>query len=117
MAIGVDCPCGKSISSWADNVPYLADFLPEQHTDAYCAAIEDAIRQHPGDPEITASFAIDRAVGLFRQVWQCPTCGRVLVLGPDRKYHAFVPELPDTPRDVLAGTRQAESGAADGGAC
>ena len=53
MAIGVDCPCGKSISDWADNVPYLADFLPEQHSDAYCGAIEDAIRQHPGDSEIT----------------------------------------------------------------
>src|SRR2546422_65397 len=72
VAIGVDCPCGKSLSNWADNVPFLADFLPEQNTDAYCGAIEDAIRQHSGSPEITAASAIDRTVELFRQAWQCP---------------------------------------------
>lgn len=108
MAIGVDCPCGKSLSDWADHVPFLADFLPEQHAETYCGAIEDAIRHHPGAAEITAAFAVDRTVALFRQVWQCPACGRLLVLGPEGKYHAFVPERPDTPRDVLAATRQAE---------
>ena len=83
-------------------MPFLADFLPEQHSDKYCAMIEDAIRANPGNPSITAAFVIDRTVGLSRQVWQCPDCGRLLVLGPDHKYYSFVPELPDTPRTVLA---------------
>ena len=59
MAIGVKCSCGNSMSNWADNVPFLADFLLEQHSDAYCGAIENAIRRHPGDAEITAAYAID----------------------------------------------------------
>jgi hypothetical protein len=88
-------------------VPFLADFLPEQHSNAYCGAIEDAIRDHPGSPQVTAGFAIHRTERLFRQVWQCPVCGRVLILGPDGTYHAFLPERSDTPRDVLAATRQA----------
>jgi hypothetical protein len=104
MAIGVDCPCGKSLSNFLDAVPFLADFLPEQHANAYCGAVEDAIRDHPGEPELAASFAMDASVGLFRHLWQCPACGRLLVLGPDGTYHAFVPERTDTPRDVLAGT-------------
>jgi len=24
------------MSNWADKIPFLADFLPEQHADAYC---------------------------------------------------------------------------------
>lgn len=103
VAIGVICTCGNSVSNWADNVSFLADFLPEQNSDAYCGAIEDAIREHPGEPELVASFVIDNTVNLFRQIWQCQDCGRLLVLGPDGKYHGFLPELPDTPRDVLSG--------------
>ena len=49
MAIGVVCPCGVSLSNFADNVPFLADFLPDQKSDAYCGAIEEAIRRHPGE--------------------------------------------------------------------
>ena len=103
MGIGVECPCGKSLSNSGGTVSFLADFLPEQRSDAYVAAIEDAVREHPGEPERAAWWAIDKTTGLFRQVWQCPTCGRLLVLGPDGKYHSFRPEQPDTPRDVLAG--------------
>jgi hypothetical protein len=84
-------------------VPFLADFLPEQHTDAYCGAIEDAIRNHPAKPEVTAAFVIDRTVNLFRQIWQCPDCGRLMVLGPDAQYHSFLPEFPDTSKNVLSG--------------
>jgi len=106
MAIGVECPCGKSLSNVLDAVPFLADFLPEQHATAYCGAIEDAIRDHPGKPDVAAAFALDATVGLFRQMWQCPERGRLLVLGAEGGYHAFVPERPDTPRDLLAGTPQ-----------
>jgi hypothetical protein len=102
MAIGVVCPCGVSLSNFADNVPFLADFLPDQNSDAYCGAIEEAIRRHPGDPEIVASWVINDTLKLFRQAWQCPTCGRLMVLGPDGKYHSFIPESPETPRDLLA---------------
>ena len=65
----------ESLSDWAGRSPFLADFLPDQHSDAYCGAIENAIRDHPGDPQIAAAFAIDATVGLFRQAWQCPACG------------------------------------------
>src|SRR5690606_12248823 len=103
VAIRVECPCGRRLSSWEDNIPFLADFLPEQHSDAYCDGIERAIREHPGSPEIATAFAIDSTVSLFRQIWQCPACGRLLILGPDGKHHAFLPEQSGTPRDVLAG--------------
>jgi hypothetical protein len=83
--------------------PYLADFRPQQHSDAYSGVIEDARREHPGDPQITAAYAIGKTVRLFRQAWQCLGCGRLLVLGPDRCYYAFAPESPATPRDVLEG--------------
>ena len=102
MAIRVQCPCGKRLSNFEDKVPFLADFLPEQHCDEYCEAIEEAIREHPGDSETTAGWAIDRSVALFRQVWQCTECGRLLVLGPDRKYYSFVPESSETPKTLLA---------------
>lgn len=102
MAMGVVCPCGASLSDFADSVPFLADFLPEQNSDAYCGAIEEAIRRHPNDPEIAASWVIHDTIELFRQAWQCPTCGRLLVLDLGGKYHSFVPESPETPRDLLA---------------
>lgn len=103
MAIGVECPCGKHLSNWEGKPPFLADFLPEQHVDEYCGAIEDGIRENPGNPEIAAGFAIDRTVAFFRQIWQCPECGRLLVLGPDHRYYSFVPESTETPKTILAG--------------
>ena len=63
-------------------------------------------------PWKTPSVRHERAS--FAQAWQCPACGRLLVLGPEGTYQAFVPELPDAPRNVLAATRQAEPGAANG---
>jgi hypothetical protein len=91
------------MSNFDGNVPFLADFLPEQHSDAYCGAIEDAIRDYPAVPEITAAYAIDRTTVLFRQAWQCSSCGRVLLMGPDRQYYSFAPESPTTPLNILAG--------------
>ncbi|MCE9532963.1 MAG: hypothetical protein K8T89_17835 [Planctomycetes bacterium] len=110
VAIGVECPCGKTISNWKDNVPFLADFLPEQHADSFCGVIEDAVRDCPGPPEIVSAWAIDSSVELFRQIWQCPSCGRILVMGADRRYYSFVPESPTTPRDLLAGEVRRASG-------
>src|SRR6202035_1955888 len=53
---------------------------------------------------LTESDSIDCS----RSLWfKCRPMHRVLVLGRDGKYHAFVPELLDTPRDVLAGTSDA----------
>jgi hypothetical protein len=99
----VTCPCGMLLKDWRSNDPYLAEFRPDQHSDAYCGAIEEAIRRHPGDPEITASWIIYDTLKLFHQAWQCPVCGRLLVPGPDGKYHSFVLESPETPRDLFAG--------------
>jgi hypothetical protein len=110
VAIGVVCRCGKSLSDFTDKQPTLADLLPDQDADLFWEAIETAIREHGAVPETTSAFAVDRMSRMLRQVWQCPACGRLLVLGPDQKYHSFVPEMPNTPRDLLAGGRGANVG-------
>jgi hypothetical protein len=113
MSIGVDCPCGYFIKNDGPGFEsFLADFLPDQHSDPYCSALEAAIREHPGGTEIAVAHAIDQTVRLFRQVWQCPQCGRLLVLGPNYKYFSFTPEAPDTPRDVLSGALHDQTGKA-----
>ena len=101
MVIGFVCPCGNSLRNVEDDVPFLADFLPQQSDDAYCAAMEATILRYEKRADKADQLIVDETTHLFRLLWQCPNCGRLLIQGPDWIVYAFLPETTSTPRNLL----------------
>ncbi|GAA5509363.1 hypothetical protein Rcae01_04862 [Novipirellula caenicola] len=96
MAIRIECPCGHVMSDFLDNRPFKAEILPDQSTDDFCGAIENAVAAH--DNTGTAQqYAIYDTVPFFRDIWHCPECGRLTVEAADGNYYHFSPDNPDTP--------------------
>jgi hypothetical protein len=106
----VQCPCGVIIKHHGNPSAQFADILPNQDEDAYCGAIEEAIKIH--EREVAWQYAIDNTAGLFRRMCQCQSCGRLFVENERFQVYEFIPANESIPKDLLAGRRKA-TGAAD----
>ena len=98
----VECPCGELIKDVGDPSASFADLLPSQCMDDYCSAIEKAVHQHSEDPDVASQWVVHDTVPFFRQMCQCPRCGRVFIEDENHRTHEFVPAAANVPRDLLS---------------
>jgi len=70
--------------------------------DEYCDEIERTVEEYPSDPGIASQYVLDRTTGLFRQMCQCPDCGRLFIEDKNYKIFMFGKTDPECPMDLLA---------------
>jgi hypothetical protein len=104
--VKLQCPCGCLIPDVTDGVPSKAHLIADRDWDAFWEAVDAAVeRSGPSAREKEAAVMRLRSLNVFRQAWQCPQCGRVLVEDPSRAVHAFAPEPGAEPPRVFGGAR------------
>ncbi len=98
----IECPCGEFIKDAGNPSPQFADILPSQCVDDYCNTIENAVRQHNESPDVASQYAMHDTVPFFRQMCQCPQCGRIFIEDGNFHTYEFLPANTDAPTNLLA---------------
>ncbi|GMA14851.1 hypothetical protein E5F05_12820 [Deinococcus metallilatus] len=111
------CECGSVIVDQTDGLPYRAYLLPDQDAFAFLDRLRTLLDGLVSPDEGRKGKATVQAMPLrnklqrevnrlwaesFRDVYQCPECGRLHVESLDRQRLAsFLPEDEDTPKTLL----------------
>ena len=103
MSMRIECPCGTLLTDSGALLPNFADYLPDVNNDAFLDAVENAIAGH--EKENAAQWVVLATADFFRQMCQCPSCGRIFIEDERYKCHEFVPANASVRKDVLSKPR------------
>jgi putative lipoic acid-binding regulatory protein len=95
----VQCPCGFFLKHTGDPHPNFADALPDVLSDTFFDAVDTAITRH--DASVATQYVSIAVADLFRQVCQCPSCGRIFIEDNHYQTHEFVPASTTVPKDLF----------------
>lgn len=94
------CTCGEILRDQTDYLPYKARLVADEDWFDLVDILDELTARGARDPdELTR-----RTLHAWRDVFQCPACGRLYLLAGDQ-LHEFVPADDAIPRDLLAGVR------------
>ena len=103
MKIG--CYCGATILDSTDCLPTKGHLIADEEWFSVYDAIDDEVV----DPVSTGKMTAEEAHMKSRRIlssrswlmWQCSTCGRLYIDDLNGKLQCYVPEHPETDRQVL----------------
>jgi hypothetical protein len=96
----VQCPCGTLLKHTGDPNPNFADLLPDVRSEAYFDAVESALTSH--EKGVAIQYVAIAVADFFRQICQCPICGRIFIQDEHYQAHEFVPARASVPKDLLS---------------
>ena len=103
------CPCGAVLSDATDALPNKAHLVPDRTWHPLLDALDADVLAPLAAGKVSedeAAMRLRRLVsGATRTVYQCPTCGRLHVNGPDGRLRTFAPDTPETSAGVLSAPR------------
>ncbi|HEX8696367.1 MAG TPA: hypothetical protein VF746_28370 [Longimicrobium sp.] len=99
----IQCACGYLISDGGDALPHKAHFIADQDWEAFWNEVDAAVeRSGPSARAKEAACMRLRSLGMFRQAWQCSSCGRLWVDDASHTAHPFAPEPGEAPARVFS---------------
>ena len=96
----IGCLCGYEIEDTGAKIACKARFIADREWDKLWDLITQDGRDWTNPHNAEGLFFEMRA--LFRECFQCPACGRVLIDGWDHRLNVFAPELNPPVKDLLA---------------
>ena len=96
------CTCGEVLCDQTDFLPHKARLVADEDWFDLFDIVDELTTTGARDPDEFTR----RTLGYWRDVFQCPACGRLYLQTQDR-LHEFVPAEASTPKDLLAGVRTA----------
>ena len=99
----IECACGHRMSDGTDGLSYEAHFVPDEDWERLWLEIDSAIENSgPGAREKEAACMRLRSLRIFRDIWQCPSCGRLYVEDQSHALRSFVAESEEVPKCLLS---------------
>lgn len=103
----IDCRCGATIYDSADELPGKGHLIPDQEWFGVHELIESEVIDALAAGRLSAEGACMKMRQIFtahaRLLWQCGTCGRLYIDGPDGGLQAYAPGDDRADKQVLRG--------------
>jgi hypothetical protein len=99
----IECPCGYLIHDGADNLPHKAHFITDQDWEGFWEEVDAAVEKSgPSARDKEAAVMRLRSLKVFRQAWQCRSCGRLHVDDASHTAWPFAPDPGGAPPTLFA---------------
>lgn len=99
----IECVCGYLITDGGDNLPHKAHFIADQDWDAFWTEVDAAVEKSgPSARAKEAACMRLRSLRVFRQAWQCASCGRVWMDDTSHAARSFAPDEADASARIFS---------------
>jgi hypothetical protein len=106
--VKISCHCGTSIIDQSDDLPHKGHLIPDQEWFAALSAIDGEVIDPLAGGQLGQETAYHRVRQIIsrsaRLMWQCRSCGRLYIDGPEGQLRCFLPDGEPTDREVLRGS-------------